>query len=171
MRCSHAKQDAKSKLEGDMELPGQESRSSRESYSDGVGAPVIHHDEPTATERSRSLSLLDRRHHPQCPIFLTRLSTYPKQEWVRTSPSLHIILFLPFSTPAAAPTGGYPPPSPPTQATQGEPNFIDGSGPIFSMYLEMAGEEDKKMVEGWKADADGILIFVRFYLNLLIPFH
>jgi hypothetical protein len=29
------------------------------------------------------------------------------------------------------------------------------------MYLEMAGEEDKKMVEGWKADADGILIFVR----------
>ena len=32
------------------------------------------------------------------------------------------------------------------------------------MYLEMAGEEDKKMVENWKADADGILIFVRHYL-------
>jgi hypothetical protein len=47
------------------------------------------------------------------------------------------------------------------QASQGEHGFIDGSGPIFSMYLEMAGEEDKKMVEGWKADADGILIFVR----------
>ena len=29
------------------------------------------------------------------------------------------------------------------------------------MYLEMASEEDKKMVDGWKADADGILIFVR----------
>jgi hypothetical protein len=29
------------------------------------------------------------------------------------------------------------------------------------MYLEKAGEEDKKVVEGWKADADGILIFVR----------
>ena len=29
------------------------------------------------------------------------------------------------------------------------------------MYLEMATEEDKKMVESWKADADGILIFVR----------
>ena len=29
------------------------------------------------------------------------------------------------------------------------------------MYLEMAAEEDKKMVEDWKADADGILIFVR----------
>jgi hypothetical protein len=31
------------------------------------------------------------------------------------------------------------------------------------MYLEMATEEDKKMVENWKADADGILIFVRRY--------
>ena len=31
------------------------------------------------------------------------------------------------------------------------------------MYLEMATEEDKKMVENWKADADGILIFVRFH--------
>jgi hypothetical protein len=29
------------------------------------------------------------------------------------------------------------------------------------MYLEMASEEDNKMAEGWKADADGILIFVR----------
>jgi hypothetical protein len=32
------------------------------------------------------------------------------------------------------------------------------------MYLEMATEEDKKMVENWKADADGMLIFVRFHL-------
>ena len=30
------------------------------------------------------------------------------------------------------------------------------------MYMEMATEEDKRMVENWKADADGILIFVRF---------
>ena len=35
------------------------------------------------------------------------------------------------------------------------------------MYLEMATEEDKKMVENWKADADGILIFVRFYPLIL----
>ena len=34
------------------------------------------------------------------------------------------------------------------------------------MYLEMATEEDKKMVEDWKADADGILIFVRLSLIL-----
>ena len=31
------------------------------------------------------------------------------------------------------------------------------------MYLEVATEEDKKMAEGWKADADGILIFVSHY--------
>ena len=29
------------------------------------------------------------------------------------------------------------------------------------MYLEMAKEEDKKMAESWKADAEGILVFVR----------
>ena len=42
--------------------------------------------------------------------------------------------------------------------------FFDSAGDIFSMYLEFAREEDKKMAEGWKADADGILIFVGFYL-------
>ena len=36
------------------------------------------------------------------------------------------------------------------------------------MYLEMATEEDKKMVEDWKADADGILIFVRLSSILMI---
>ena len=34
------------------------------------------------------------------------------------------------------------------------------------MYMEMATEEDKKMVEDWKADADGILIFVRHYPSI-----
>ena len=58
----------------------------------------------------------------------------------------------------------YPPQSTQNQASLGVSNFVDGSGPIFSMYLEMATEEDKKMVEDWKADADGILIFVRLYL-------
>jgi hypothetical protein len=38
-------------------------------------------------------------------------------------------------------------------------------GRIFSMYLEMAAEEDnlKKMSEGKKEDADGIVILVRPY--------
>ncbi|KAI0299099.1 hypothetical protein B0F90DRAFT_633069 [Multifurca ochricompacta] len=31
------------------------------------------------------------------------------------------------------------------------------------MYVEMAGEEDKKMAESWKADADGILVFTGLF--------
>lgn len=40
--------------------------------------------------------------------------------------------------------------------------FSDASGPLFTMYLEMAEEEDKKMAESWKADADRILVFVSY---------
>ncbi|KAH9051060.1 hypothetical protein EDB87DRAFT_1836874 [Lactarius vividus] len=58
----------------------------------------------------------------------------------------------------------YPPQSAENQASQGVSNFVDGSGPIFSMYLEMASEEDKKMAEGWKADADGILYLLVYSL-------
>ena len=83
-----------------------------------------------------------------------------------TAPSL----FLPFSTAAIAPLGShpYPPQSAPAQAPEGSSHFFDGSGPIFSMYLEMAAEEDKKMTENWKADADGVLIFVRFLSSNLV---
>ena len=63
--------------------------------------------------------------------------------------------------------GPYQPQSAPNQTSQGEYGFVDSSGPIFSMYLDMVEEEDKKMAESWKADADGILIFVRLYL--LVP--
>jgi hypothetical protein len=67
----------------------------------------------------------------------------------------------------------YPPRSAPNQASQGESGFVDSSGPIFSMYMGMAEEEDKKMAESWQADADGILIFVRLYLLVtsLTPTH
>ncbi|KAF8260509.1 hypothetical protein EI94DRAFT_1520046, partial [Lactarius quietus] len=34
---------------------------------------------------------------------------------------------------------------------------------ILSMYLERAEEEDRKMAESWKADADGILIFTGLF--------
>jgi hypothetical protein len=40
--------------------------------------------------------------------------------------------------------------------------FTDASDQIFTMYNEMAGEEDRKMAESWKADADRILIFVSY---------
>ena len=61
----------------------------------------------------------------------------------------------------------YFPPSAQNQEPKGISDHVDGSGPIFSLYLEMAAEEDKKMADNWKDDADGILIFVR--RDLLFP--
>ena len=46
------------------------------------------------------------------------------------------------------------------QPFQGESNFGDSSGPLFSIYSRAAEDEDTKMVERWQKDADGILIFV-----------
>jgi hypothetical protein len=39
--------------------------------------------------------------------------------------------------------------------------YSDSSGALFSMYLSRAENYDKERAESWKADADGILIFVR----------
>ena len=39
--------------------------------------------------------------------------------------------------------------------------YSDSSGALFSMYLSRAENYDKERAENWKADADGILIFVR----------
>jgi hypothetical protein len=36
----------------------------------------------------------------------------------------------------------------------------DSSGPLFTMYSQMAEKRDKEMAERWRNDADGILIFV-----------
>ena len=90
---------------------------------------------------------------------------YPTQKWVRT-PYFHAPVSPPFSIALSAQIGDgqYPPQSAQNLTPKDVSNFVDGSGPIFSMYMEMATEEDKKMVEDWKADADGILIFVRLIL-------
>jgi hypothetical protein len=45
---------------------------------------------------------------------------------------------------------------------QAESSYTDGSGALFSMYLDRAEEEDRRVAESWKGDADGILVFVRF---------
>ena len=82
----------------------------------------------------------------------------------------HITLFFTFSliTPATKGSHQHPPHSAQAQARQGVSNFADGSGLIFAMYSDMATEEDKKMAESWKADADGILIFVRLHHLLVL---
>ena len=66
--------------------------------------------------------------------------------------------------------GGYSgwPRSVPNQSSQAESNFGDSSGPLFSMYSEMAEKEDNKMAERWQKDALGILIFVSPLLGFSI---
>jgi hypothetical protein len=46
------------------------------------------------------------------------------------------------------------------QASQEDSDISDGSGRLFSMYLDRAIAEDKEMVESWKGDAEGMLVFV-----------
>jgi hypothetical protein len=70
-------------------------------------------------------------------------------------------------TPTWLGDGQYPPQPAQNQAPKIESGFIDSSGHIFSMYLGMAEEEDEKMAESWKADAEGILVFVRLYVPFL----
>jgi hypothetical protein len=58
-----------------------------------------------------------------------------------------------------------------SQPSQGESNLGDGSGPLFSMYSKAADEKDKEMVERWKQEADGIILFVSYvsaFSNLCI---
>jgi hypothetical protein len=45
-------------------------------------------------------------------------------------------------------------------SSQSEAVYSDASGALFSIYLQTADEEDTKMTESWKGDADGILVFV-----------
>jgi hypothetical protein len=52
------------------------------------------------------------------------------------------------------------PQSTPNQPLQGESNFGDSSGPLFSIYSKAAEDEDNKMVGRWQEDATGVLIFV-----------
>ncbi|KAI0246129.1 hypothetical protein BJV78DRAFT_195755 [Lactifluus subvellereus] len=47
---------------------------------------------------------------------------------------------------------------PPQSAPQNQ-----ASQALLSMYMEIAGEEDKKMADSWKGDADGILIFTGLF--------
>ena len=53
----------------------------------------------------------------------------------------------------------YPPEPGRNQASQ-RASFVDGSGPLFSMYVDMTAEQDRDMAKSWKGDADGILVFV-----------
>jgi hypothetical protein len=59
----------------------------------------------------------------------------------------------------------------PSQPPQGESNFGDSSGPLFSIYSKIAEKEDNQMTDRWQKDADGILIFVSLCLAIFIIMH
>ena len=56
--------------------------------------------------------------------------------------------------------------SAPNQPLQREPSFGDSSGKLFSIYSNVAEDEDNKMVERWQKDADAILIFVSHCVSI-----
>ena len=56
----------------------------------------------------------------------------------------------------------------PDEIPQRISNPFDEFGDLFSMYLDRSNEENKKLVEGWKGDADGMLIFVSLQTTSLI---
>ena len=85
-----------------------------------------------------------------------RLLIFPMQVKIRKNCNIPAILTDCF----IYPKGPYPPQSAQREAPR---DFVESSSPILSMYLEIATEEDKTMAENWKADADGILIFVRLF--------
>src|SRR6267154_4189278 len=49
----------------------------------------------------------------------------------------------------------------PRKSSQKDSNTSDGSEALFSMYLDRVIEEDRRMVESWNGDAEGMLTFVR----------
>ena len=53
----------------------------------------------------------------------------------------------------------------------GESKFGDSSGPLFSLYSEIAEKEDEKKTDRWQKDADAILIFVSDLLAVLIALY
>jgi hypothetical protein len=85
------------------------------------------------------------------------------QRLVLTFDSPHGLILTNFSS-LSCPDGDSSRQEQPEQAQrpqgESEPEFRDSSGPLFSMYLKLAEEEDRKIAEHWRADAGGILVFV-----------
>ena len=117
---------------------------------------------------SSSLYALPARHlKPRCPSPFKKLLTWPKFRVWRPG-QVPILPYATMEAPSAFLTlhPGDPPQLGQNNPPQGDSGFVDGSGPLFSMYFKLAGEEDKKLSENWTGDADGILVFVsRYYTS------
>ena len=57
------------------------------------------------------------------------------------------------------------------QTPQDPSNSDECSGKIYSTYLKISKEEDKKMTDSWQKGADGILIFVSPCIDIYVTMH
>ena len=55
----------------------------------------------------------------------------------------------------------------PPEAEKETPIWGDSSEMLFSLYSEIATDEDDKKMVRWQKDADGILVFVSHYVGTL----
>ena len=55
----------------------------------------------------------------------------------------------------------------PPQSQNKSSTLGDSSWSLFSLYSEIATEEDDKKIERWQKDADGILVFVSHCIGIL----
>jgi hypothetical protein len=62
----------------------------------------------------------------------------------------HALCYHGVPLPSLTPCPGHPPQPGQTDPLQEVSGFADASGPLFSMYLKLAEEEDKKMTENGK---------------------
>jgi hypothetical protein len=53
----------------------------------------------------------------------------------------------------------------PEETNGPDPQSVDKSEALFSMYLERADDDDNKVTERWKKECDGVLIFVGILSN------
>jgi len=111
-----------------------------------------------------------RYSNTQCPSLLTKRLTWPKFRVWRPGqvPNLPYAI-TETSLTSLTPRLGHPLQPGQQHPPQAESVYADSSGPLFSMYLKLAGEEDEKMTENWKGDADGILIFVSCHSTCITP--
>ena len=68
----------------------------------------------------------------------------------------------------------YPPqptPNQPPQPFQGRSDYSDSSWPLYSMYSNIAEDEDDKMAERCQKDKDGTLIFVSSHISAQMTPH
>jgi hypothetical protein len=103
-----------------------------------------------------------------CPISLQCLWSKAHQKIQRRGQVCVLLYYLvlppiSFMCPGASVRLARSPSPSDSEASTG--SLVDRSGPLFSIYSEIASEEDKKMAERWQKDADGTLIFVSLRPN------